>query len=154
MKISTIVIVLLVVLTLFLGGEFTQAGMEWYKTLNKPAINPPGSLISMVWLFLFTLIAICIIRVWNRKPRPPEFKSVIILFALNGVLNMGWSYLFFTKQLMLTALFEMALLWITICALIYLIRRFSHLSSYLLIPYAVWVLFAGYLNFELWRLNS
>ncbi|MCB1117835.1 MAG: tryptophan-rich sensory protein [Chlamydiia bacterium] len=154
MKISTIVIVLLVLLTLFLGGEFTKSGMEWYKTLNKPYINPPGTLISFVWLVLFTLIAICLIRVWNLKPRPTEFKSVIILFAVNGVLNMGWSYLFFSKQLMLTALFEMSLLWLTICALIYLIRRFSHLSAFLLIPYALWVLFAGYLNFELWRLNG
>ena len=67
---------------------------------------------------------------------------------------MAWSYFFFTKQMMLVAFFDLCLLWITICALIWLIRKSSHLNAYLLVPYGLWVVYAGYLNLAFWVLNA
>lgn len=151
MKISTVVIVLLLLVIMFLGGEFTQAGLDWYRVLKKPAGTPPGHVFTFVWLFIYTLVAICLIRIWKARPAP--FGLMMALFVVNGILNLAWSYLFFTKRLMLVAFFDLALLWITICGLIWLLLKTSRFNAYLLVPYGLWVAYAGYLNLGYWVLN-
>lgn len=144
-------IVLLLLVVMYMGGEFTQVGMDWYRTLKRPPGVPPGYVFSFVWLFIYTLIAICLMRVWKSKSKP--FGAIMTLLALNGVLNLAWSYLFFTKKLMLVAFIDLTLLWVTICALIWLLLKTSRLNAYLLVPYALWVAYAGYLNLGFWFLN-
>ena len=77
----------------------------------------------------------------------------MVLFAVNGVLNAGWSILFFALRRPDWALVEVFLLWLSIVALILGIRRHSRTAALLLIPYLAWVSFAGILNWTIVSLN-
>ena len=75
-------------------------------------------------------------------------------FALNALLNVSWSFLFFTLQRPDWALFEVALLWASIVALIFAVAKWSSFAAVLLIPYLAWVTTASVLNYEIVQLNG
>jgi tryptophan-rich sensory protein len=75
------------------------------------------------------------------------------LFLAQLVLNALWSYLFFGLHRPDVALVEILILWIVIVVVVLAFWRTVRLAGALLVPYLLWVGFASYLNFELWRLN-
>jgi tryptophan-rich sensory protein len=78
---------------------------------------------------------------------------VVILFVANGILNVGWSLLFFHLKQPLLAGIEVILLWASIVALIWYLQRFSRPAAWLLVPYLLWVSFATVLNWTIVALN-
>jgi tryptophan-rich sensory protein len=69
-------------------------------------------------------------------------------------LNVLWSLLFFRLRRPDWALVEVGFLWLSILALMIVLFRYSRLAGLLLLPYLVWVGFAGALNFAVVRLNG
>jgi len=51
------------------------------------------------------------------------------------------------------ALVDLLLLWMALVATILAFWKARRIAAVLLLPYLVWVSFAGALNFALWRLN-
>ena len=109
----------------------------WYQNLNKSPLNPPGFVFGIVWPFLYLLMSISVYRTFDQTKN---------LFFIQLFFNALWSWLFFAFQLPMIALLN---IWL----LIYLnikvnIRMFfeDKLSSFLYIPYVLWLLFASYLN--------
>jgi tryptophan-rich sensory protein len=76
------------------------------------------------------------------------------MFALNGFLNILWSLLFFRLHRPDWALIEVVGLWLSVAALMVVIWRRSMTGAVLLVPYLMWVTFAGYLNMTIVRLNG
>ena len=153
MKPNYILIPALVISVAIAGSRLTGAGMDWYATIHLPAWTPPGAIIGAVWTTIFTLCAAAILKFWNSSPRDNRFRLTAGLFALNGLLNVGWSYLFFFRQSIGAALFEMHLLLLSILLLIVLLYPRVKLSAVLLVPYAAWVAFATFLTYNVWVLN-
>jgi tryptophan-rich sensory protein len=92
---------------------------------------------------------------WSRSPRySPNHARVLALFAVNGMLNIAWSVLFFRLHRLDWALLEVTLLWLSIVALMILTARASKPASWLLLPYLLWVTFAAALNLAIVRLNG
>ena len=83
-----------------------------------------------------------------------ECEWLIGLFALNGFLNIMWSLLFFRFHRPDWAVFEVMVLWLSVAALIIFIWRRSMIGAVLLLPYLLWVTFAGYLNMTIVHLNG
>ena len=65
-----------------------------------------------------------------------------------------WSVIFFRFQAFGFALLWLALLWVLVLWMTVLFYRVKPWAGYLQIPYLVWITFAAYLNFGVWRLNS
>jgi len=78
---------------------------------------------------------------------------IIILFIANGLFNIGWSYAFFYKHKLNAAVVISALLEVSVLAIIFSAFPLSVWAGVLLLPYAVWVLFATYLSLRIARLN-
>jgi tryptophan-rich sensory protein len=125
----------------------------WYAKLRKPAITPPNWIFGPVWTVLYLLMAISAWLVW-RNAGWPGARFALVLFFLQLALNVAWSGLFFGLRRPAAALIEILLLWAAIVATAFAFRPLSMAAFWLMVPYAVWVLFAGFLNFLLWRLNS
>jgi translocator protein len=131
--------------TALIGSIFTSqnTSSEWYQSI-KPAITPPNYVFPIVWNILFFLIAISLYLSWtNTKNKKP----IIIVFGINLILNALWSYLYFGIQRPDLAFIELIVLWLSITAMIYTTYKINKISSYLLIPYLLWVSFAGILNY-------
>jgi benzodiazapine receptor len=132
------------------GSLFTSRGLgAWYGGLAKPRWTPPGAVIGAVWTVLFALLAIASALVW-RNAKPAGYTAVLVA---NLVLNVLWSYLFFARRNPSAALLELPVLEASCLALIALAAPFSRAAALLLVPYSVWVAFAGFLNWTIVRMN-
>ncbi|NJM91424.1 MAG: tryptophan-rich sensory protein [Rhodospirillaceae bacterium] len=127
---------------------------SWYEALRKPAWRPPGWLFGPVWTVIFALTAFAGVTAWRRTQTRRDGQLILILFLLNGILNVTWSLLFFRLHRPDWALAEVVLLWLSILILIIVLMRFSHAASWLLVPYLAWVAFAGFLNYTVVKLNA
>ncbi len=153
LKTNHVVIPLITIISISVGSWITSAGMNWYKTLNVPTFNPTGGFIGTVWTVLFVLATISALIAWNKAWR--KRKSIIgVAFILNILLNVGWSFLFFGLHLIGPAMYEAAVLGVSVLALIILIWPVSKFASWLLVPYLAWVSFATYLTYSIWLLNK
>ena len=136
-----------------LGAVFTDVG-PWYQALKKPFWQPPNWLFGPVWTTIFTLAVASSVILWRKTNTGDDQALIIGLFALNAVLNIAWSMLFFWMRRPDWALFEVALLWLSILAMIILFWRISPLASLLLLPYIAWVSVASFLNLTIIRMNE
>jgi tryptophan-rich sensory protein len=133
-----------------LGSLFTARGLgAWYDGLAKPSWTPPGPVIGAVWTVLFAFLAIASALVW-KGGRPAGYAAVLLA---NLVLNVFWSYLFFARRNPAAAFKELLVLEASCLALAVLAAPVSLAAAALLVPYAAWVVFAGFLNWTIVRMN-
>ena len=135
-----------------LGAIWISSDGSWYKGINKPSFNPPGWIFGPVWTLLFTLMGISLYLVWTS---PSSNIKIITLtfFVIQFIFNVAWSYLFFGLNKPLWAFIEILVLLIFILITTLYFFKVNKLSGYLLIPYILWVSFASFLNYSIWRLN-
>ncbi len=136
-----------------LGGTITEIG-PWYQGLIKPSWQPPDWLFGPAWTLIFALAALSAATAWRDARSREDREWMIGLFALNGFLNILWSLLFFRMQRPDWALIEVFALWASILILILVLRRYSPLAAFLLVPYLAWVTFASALNWRIVELNG
>lgn len=133
-------------------GAFFLPG-AWYAGLKKPAWNPPGWIFGPVWTALYTMMALAAWLVWRRGGFGVQ-RVPLLLFIAQLLLNACWTPLFFGLRWIGPACAEIVLLWLAIALTLAAFRRVSGAAAWLLVPYLLWVSFAAFLNFTLWRLNS
>jgi len=141
----------LVFFVAYIGSGFTVID-NWYDSV-KPSITPPNFVFPIVWTILFFLIGLSFyyaLSSFKKTSEKPGFKNdrnkIVLLFSINFVLNVSWSFFFFTLHNALFALIVIALLILSILSLIYFNWKKTRVASYLLIPYLIWVCFATILN--------
>ncbi|MFT4114575.1 TspO/MBR family protein [Silvibacterium sp.] len=124
----------------------------WYAGLIKPPLTPPNGVFGPVWTVLYILMGISAWMVWKTRPsicRRTGLRQFVIQLAFNFL----WTWTFFSRHQMLTALVDIVILLLTIVLMIRTFRKMSVTAAWLLVPYLVWVAFATYLNVAFWRLN-
>lgn len=137
-----------------IGSMLTTPSLgTWYAALTKPAWTPPNWVFGPVWSLLYLLMAIAAWLVW-RGIGFPRAASALNLFAVQLVLNVCWSAIFFGAHRPGLAFVEILLLWLLILATMIAFRSVSRAAAWLMAPYLVWVAFAAGLNFSIWRLNA
>ena len=132
------------------GGLLTPLG-TWYRELEKPFFQPPDWLFGPAWTVIFLLTAYAGHLAWERTDAR---ATVLVLFGINAILNVAWSYLFFFIRRPDLAVWEAALLWLSVLAIILVIGNQVPLVRWLLAPYLAWVAFAFVLNLTIVRLNA
>ena len=135
-----------------LSALLTMGSMESFEQLNKPPLSPPGWLFPVVWSVLFILMGIASYLVYV-SPKTDERKSALTFYAVQLFFNFVWSLLFFNLEAYLFAFIWLVALWVLIIITAIKFYRISKPSGYLLIPYILWVTFAGYLNLAIYILN-
>ena len=136
-----------------LGGAATQIG-PWYYALHKPSWQPPDWLFAPVWTLIYGLTALAGVLVWNQIADRERRLRMMALFALNALLNVLWSELFFGQRRPDWALSEVVPFWLSILVLMLLVFPITRTGGWALVPYLLWVLFAGFLNLAIVRLNG
>jgi translocator protein len=134
------------------GGLLTTIG-PWYRNLRKPAWQPPDWLFGPAWTLILGLAAWAAVLAWNGATDAASQRVIILLYAVNFVCHLLWSPLFFTLRRPDIALFENIFLWASVLAMCILLRPYSELASWLIVPYLAWVSFAAILNYQIVRLN-
>lgn len=137
-----------------IGSLFTAPKIAtWYSALNKPSFNPPSWIFGPVWTALFFLMGVAAYFIWEKLASDKRARGALVIFGVQLALNILWSVLFFGMKNPLYALIEIIVLWVAILASIIAFNKIDKKAAYLLLPYILWVSFAAFLNFSIWRLN-
>ena len=79
--------------------------------------------------------------------------NALQIYYVQLTVNLLWSFLFFTLKLYLISFIWIVLLIILVAIMIKKFYAINKVSSYLQIPYLIWILFAAILNFSIYLLN-
>ena len=136
----------------FFSSFFTISSIQtWYQTLNKPNFTPPDFVFAPVWIILYILMGISLYFVLLKKPKD---KHGLNYFFAQLALNFFWSIIFFYLHATLIAFFEILFLFSFIVLTIESFYKIEKRAAYVLIPYVVWVFYAGVLNLSIVLLNK
>ena len=138
-----------------LGAVAIQTGVaRWYPRINEPWFQVEDHVFIGVWMLMYVLMGVSAGIVWSKGFYHKWVKTALYHFGFQLFLNGFWFLLFFALEKPLLAFIDLVALWILILVTIRWFRIVNARAAYLLIPYAVWVLFVLALNFEIIRLNS
>ncbi len=143
-----------VVLVMLANGLLTRPNHRWADTLRVSAWRPPRWAFAPGWALILSCAAIGGVIAWEQAPDASIQAWLIGLFALNSLLNILWSTLYFQLRRPDWALIEIVLVWLSILALTLLTVSSSAMASLFLLPYLAWVSFASFLNMRVVQLNG
>ena len=138
----------------FTSARLAPTGSEnaWYAALAKPAVTPPDWAFPAAWTAIYILLGLALamlIHARGSRLRGPA----IALFAVQMVVNLIWSPLFFGMHQVTWALAVIGAMIALTLAMIVLFSRIRIMAALLLVPYLAWLIFAAYLNYEIMDLN-
>lgn len=136
----------------WIGSVFTmdQIG-TWYAALNQPSWTPPNWVFGPVWTTLYVLMGTAAFLV-SKSPKLGKYP-VLWLFLAHLLVNLFWSIAFFAMHELLLAVLVILVLDVLIMVLMRLFWRYSHMATYLLVPYLAWCLYATSLSIGILVLN-
>lgn len=153
MKINIKKLLISIGIPLLLGGivGFLSGSFKGYDNITMPSFAPPGYLFPIVWSILYILMGISSYIIKEKG----GYQSIEALknYRLQLVVNLLWSFFFFSFRWYLFSFLWIVLLIILVIKMIISFKEISKLSAYLQIPYLLWIIFAAVLNFSIYLLN-
>lgn len=130
--------------TILSGGTMQQ-------NLYQPPLAPPGWLFPIVWTILYILMGIAAYRISLSNSLQKE--EALRWYFAQLIANVGWTVLFFRFDAYWLSFFWLLLLWYLIFMTLKRFYEIDKIAGLLLVPYLIWVTFAGYLNLAI-AINS
>ncbi|HTG38217.1 TspO/MBR family protein [Sphingomonas sp.] len=138
----------------FLSGRVAPSGADnpWYIALSRPEWQPPGWAFPVAWSVLYILMGLALAMILNA--RGARGRGIAVgLFALQLLLNLAWTPVFFGLHLVsLAAILILAILALAI-ATTFAFARVRQAAAWLLVPYLAWLSFASLLAWDIDRRN-
>lgn len=121
---------------LILGGIVGLITSSSMKDFDGPI---PSWIFPVVWSVLYILMGISSYLVRDDK-------KLIRLYIIQLVVNLLWSFIFFSFNLKTLAFFWILSLIVFVGIMMYEFYQKNKTSVYLLIPYIIWLVIAAFLN--------
>ena len=140
---------------LAVGGlaALLSGGMGNYTVMNQPPLSPPGWIFPIVWSILYLAMGYASYRILMSDADKADIKQALTFYGIQLALNFLWPIIFFGLQWYWAAFAVLVLLWVFIYLTMYAFGQTDDTAENLLIPYLLWVTFAGYLNLGVALLN-
>ena len=133
------------------GSYVTNLYKEpWYSMIAKPSFTPPEWVFAPAWITLYIAMSVAIWLIWIN---PKRVEKIVYIYFIHLLINGSWSIFFFGLHLILASLIIIAIIIFFVIWLIKLYYPINKLSSYLMIPYLMWLSYAFALNFYIFTLN-
>ena len=134
-------------------GTLLGGGTETYGHLNQPPLSPPGWVFPLVWTVLYLLMGYASYRVLSSDAEKEQIRQALTFYGIQLLLNFLWPIVFFGFGWYWAAFIVLLGLWVFIYLTMHLFGNIDDTAENLLIPYLLWVTFAGYLNLGVALLN-
>ncbi len=142
---------ILIALGIGVVGNLLGGGTDLYDTIVKPSFAVPPIVFPIVWTILYILMGISAYIIYTSDS---ENKDIALgLYAVQLVINALWPLFFFRYQMFFVSFLWLLLLIAVVIAMIVAFYKIKPIAAYLQIPYLLWLIFAGVLNFAIYRLN-
>lgn len=149
-------LIIAVIIPLLVGGLsalFTRGGMGDFEAVNKPFLTPPSWFFPVAWSILYILMGVASYIIFTSEDNRDKVPAALTSYGVQLLVNFFWSILFFNLKVYLLSFAWLVLLWILIMMTMASFSKISKNAALLLLPYLLWVTFAGYLNFGVYILN-
>lgn len=127
----------------------------WYTSLNVSVLTPAGWVFSVVWTILYFLLGLALFFVMKTDSSQKKYNktNAYVLFVINIIFNVLWTFSFFGAHLMETALLILIVLIVNAIFMARAFYKINQAAFWLTLPYIVWLFFAFYLNGMIIYLN-
>ncbi|MBR1739151.1 MAG: tryptophan-rich sensory protein [Ruminococcus sp.] len=129
------------------GGGFG----EYYGSLSKPPLSPPGWVFPLVWGILYALMGAAAYLVFAGEGEGRSWA--LKLYGAQLFVNFLWSPVFFGLRSTAGAVVVIILLAALVAVMLMSFRKVSRPAAWLTLPYLIWVLYAVYLTVGVWGLE-
>lgn len=136
-----------------ISGVISGSGIDGFNSMVKPPLSPPSWLFPIVWTVLFILMGVASYLVLTSGEKKEDIVRALTFYGIQLFFNFFWSIIFFNLEWYLIAFIWLLVLWILIIITAVSFYNISKAAGLLMIPYILWVTFAGYLNFAIFLLN-
>lgn len=134
------------------GSVASLQAAAFYQSLDRPAWAPPAAVFGPVWTALYIAMALAACIVWRARGWRGA-GGALALFCIQLVANALWSWLFFAWRNGALAFLDINVLWLLLLGTMVAFWRIRTLAGVLLLPYFLWVSFAGVLSYTVWQRN-
>lgn len=124
-----------------------------FELVKKPPLAPPPWLFPVAWTLLYILMGAASYRVWRSRAPLGRRRLAAVYYAMSLAFNFGWPILFFNLDKYLAAFVWLCLLWLFTLLSTAWFYRCDKPAGAMMLPYVLWVAFAGYLNLGVYLLN-
>ena len=155
-KIKWKTLIISVLIPLVVGGFsalLTMGGMRDFDSFVKPPLSPPGWLFPIVWTILYVLMGVASYLVIESDVSQPDKEKALGVYLVQLTFNFLWSIIFFNLGLYYFAFIWLLALLVLIIVTAVRFYRIDKTAGLILLPYIIWVTFAGYLNLAIAYLN-
>ncbi len=138
----------------FTSARIAPTGSEnpWYQALAKPELTPPDWAFPVAWTTIYVLMGLALAMIINARGSRLRGPA-LVLFAVQMAANLIWSPLFFGAHQVFWALVLIGVILVLALATTIAFGRIRTGAAVLMLPYLAWLCFAGYLCYEIDRLN-
>ena len=137
-----------------LSGLLSQEGIRSFsENTIQPKYTPPAIIFPIIWTVLYALMGIGAARI-SLTQESNARSAGLNLFILQLIVNFFWSPIFFNTNTYGFALLWLLLLYALVITMALAFSKSSKTAAYLQIPYLLWLTFAIFLNYNVWKLNS
>lgn len=151
--ISVLVPLVVGVISALLSAE----GMMMYASMKKPPASPPGWVFSVAWSILYIMMGAAYYFAMEgakKSGSSSEMRWIAsTLYIVQLIWNFMWSLLFFRWELRLLAFVWLLMLVVVVFLCVRVFMQMDRLAGWMMVPYAGWLLFAGYLNMGAYLMN-
>ena len=152
-----IIIPAIIIVTAVVGNRYVKAGFaasSWYKSLTKPKWTPSGHLIAEIWFFLYTTTGLAVLWYWNVPVFSWFHYVAAAILIINAYLNAICKRTMFVEHNLPKAYKLIQLLFGTAVLATILIFLASPISSFLMLPYIIWLGLATFCIKKITDLNK
>lgn len=144
----------LILLLGFASGRIVPTGNDsaWYRALAKPEVTPPGWVFPVAWSTLYVLLGVALALILDARGARGRGLAIGV-FTAQFALNLAWTPLFFGAHRVQAALWTIVAMLVLSVVTTILFARIRRAAAWLMVPYMVWISFAGVLTWRIGVLN-
>ena len=129
------------------SGRLVATDTQWYRSLTKPAWQPPSIVIGLIWPYNFALLIIATWVVASRLSSTHQLVWLICL-ALSVVAALSWAWLFFNQHSLIASAVALVLASAFTMPLLVISFRVSLTLGLAFVPYQLWLAVATSIAFH------
>ena len=128
------------------SGRMVATDAEWYRSLPRPAWQPPSSVFGIIWPYNFAMLFVATWLVASRLSNTSHVVWLVSL-ALSVVAALAWAWLFYVPHSLVASGFALVLATVFTIPLLVIAFRISPVLGFAFLPYQLWLAVATSLAF-------
>ena len=149
---KNIILFIFILILWLISGFIFDINYDFYNSLNLPIFALNGTIISIIWFIIYVLISLSIIIIL-KKSNIFKNSDYFYILIINYISNQLFLYFFFNLMSPFLGLCITIIIFMSSIFLYIETKKISRRSSYFLVPYLIYNLYALILMFSVYIMN-